>query len=227
MAFPRFLPVADHALLVEFADEIGDEAHHRVRRLDQALAADPPPGMREAVPAYVGLLVDFDPIVTDHRAVEAALRARLARPAAAAPAPGAHVIPVCYDPPFDADLAEVARLCGLSTEDVIAAHLSGEYRVFLYGFAPGYAYLAGVPPLLHLPRKPAPVRDVAAGSVIIAGPQCLITTLRMPTGWWRLGRSPAKIVTGDPARPFLFEVGDLIRFTRIARADVDAAGDAR
>ena len=70
-----------------------------------------------------------------------------------------------YDGP---DLDEVARRCGLSPEAVIAAHLGGDYQVALCGFAPGYAYLSGVPKAIALPRKEAAVRGVAAGSVIIA-----------------------------------------------------------
>jgi inhibitor of KinA len=68
------------------------------------------------------------------------------------------------------------------------------------------------------------VRGVAAGSVIIAGPQCLVTTLTMPTGWWIIGRSPTRILTSDPARPFLFDVGDKVRFRRISRAEFAAFG---
>ena len=93
----------------------------------------------------------------------------------------------------------------------------------MYGFAPGYAYLAGVPDRLRLPRKPAAVRGVEAGSVIVAGPQCLITTLKMPTGWWIIGRSPTRVLTGDAERPFLFDVGDRVRFRRIGRAEFEAA----
>jgi inhibitor of KinA len=83
----------------------------------------------------------------------------------------------------------------------------------MYGFAPGYAYLSGLPPPLHLDRKPAPVRNVPAGTVIIAGGMCLITTLTMPTGWWRIGRTETRVLTGDPAHPFAFAVGDRLRFT--------------
>jgi inhibitor of KinA len=71
----------------------------------------------------------------------------------------------------------------------------------MYGFAPGYAYLAGVPEPIQLPRKSAAVRDVAAGSVLIAGPQCLVTTLTMPSGWWNIGRSPTQIMTAGEDHP--------------------------
>ena len=65
-------------------------------------------------------------------------------------------------------------------------------------------------------------------SVIVAGPQCLVTTVRMPTGWWIIGRSPDRILTGDAARPFLFDVGDRVVFRRIGRAEfVARAGEGR
>ncbi|MEM6620202.1 MAG: carboxyltransferase domain-containing protein, partial [Pseudomonadota bacterium] len=91
----------------------------------------------------------------------------------------------------------------------------------MYGFSPGYAYMAGVPDAIQVPRKRAAVRDVPAGSVIVAGPQCLITTLTMPTGWTIIGRSPTAVLTGDPAAPFLFAVGDQVTWERIDRATYD------
>lgn len=215
-----FRPVADHALLVEFGASITDSAHDAVLALDQALAAHPFPGLREAIPGFVNVLVDFDPLVTDHAEVEAHLRALTqgaAGPARAAQA--TREVLVCYE--NSPDLAEVARLTGLAPEAVIAAHLAGDYSVFMYGFAPGYAYLGGLPKPIQLDRKPSPLRGIAAGSVIIAGAQCLVTTLTMPTGWWIIGRSPTRILTGDPARPFLFDVGDKVRFRRI-RSDDEA-----
>lgn len=211
-----YRPVADHALLVDFAATISDQAHAQVLALDQALAARPCPGLREVIPAFVNLLVDFDPLVTDHAEVETHLRG-LAGASLSPRAPTLREVPVCYEEA--PDLAEVARLTGLSAEAVIASHLAGDYRVFLYGFAPGYAYMGGVPEALRLDRKASPVRGVPPGRVMIAGAQCLITTLTMPTGWWIIGRSPSRVLTGDPARPFLFDVGDQVRFRRISADD--------
>lgn len=212
---PIFRPVADHALLVEFGSEITAEAYAKVRHLDAMLAKQAPQGFIESVPAYVNILVEFDPLITDHSTLKQSIIGLLSLKTDALPIPTEHNVQVCYDPAFAPDLAEVARLCGLSEPEVIAAHLAGEYSVFLYGFAPGYAYLAGVPQALHLPRKDAAIRDVAAGSVIIAAGQCLVTTLKMPTGWWIIGRSPTEILSKNPDRPFLFDVGDSVRFQRI------------
>ncbi|RIK85155.1 MAG: hypothetical protein DCC69_11055 [Hyphomicrobiales bacterium] len=132
-------------------------------------------------------------------------------------------VEVCYDADLAPDLAAVAEASGLTPEEVVAAHLRGDYGVSMYGFAPGCAYLAGVPEEIRLPRKQAAIRGVPAGSVIIAGPQCLVTTLTMPTGWWIVGRSPTRILREEDAdRPFLFDVGDRVRFRRIAREAFDA-----
>ena len=210
--FPVFRPVAEHGLLVEFGDRIDPATHAAVLALDRALARSPFAGFIEAVPAYVNILIRFDPLVTDHRAVGTALSALLQSAPDSAPIGQIRRVEVVYD---GQDLPEVARLTGLSVDGVIAAHLAGDYQVALYGFAPGYAYLSGVPKPLQLPRKTAALRDIAAGSVIIAAGQCIVTTLKMPTGWWIIGHSPTPILTPDAPRPFLFDVGDRVQFQRI------------
>ena len=220
--YPLFRAVADQAVLVEFGAMSGPEVLAQVRHLDRMLLRDGFAGFVEAVPAFVNLLVRFDPTLTDHAAVEHALRDLMQRPELAITEPVLHQVDVCYDPDLAPDLAAVALACGMTIDAVIAAHLAGDYSVIMYGFAPGYAYLSGVPAPLHLPRKPAAVRGIAAGSVIIAGAQCLVTTLTMPTGWSIIGRSPTRILGDDAAKPFLFDVGDRVQFRRISRAEFDA-----
>lgn len=219
--FPRFTPVSDHAVLVEFSESLTPEVQDRVRDLDAALALHPLTGLLEAVPGHVALLVRFEPLVTDHATVAAGLRQLLETPPPVRGPGRMHQVPVCYDADLAPDLAEIALRCGMETDAVIAAHLAAEYRVAIYGFAPGYAYLSGVPEGLHLPRKTSARRGVAAGSVIIAGGQCLITTLTMPTGWWILGQSPLRVLQDDPDRPFLFDIGDRVQFHRISRGAFD------
>jgi inhibitor of KinA len=221
-AWPRFTPVADHALLVSFGDVIADATSAAVLSLDQALAESPPTGMTESVPALVNLLIDFDPVRTDHAMVRAHVERLLHAPPHAR-APGRqHTVEVCYDDDFAPDLAPVARATGLSIDDVIDCHLRGDYVVRMYGFAPGYAYLSGVPAAIQVPRKPSAVRGRPTGSVLIAGPQCLVSTLTMPTGWSIIGRSPTRILTPEERVPVLFEVGDTVRFARIDRAQYEA-----
>lgn len=221
MTFPRFRPIAEHSLLVEFGEAIDAATHARVLQLDKALAAHPFAGFLEAVPAYAAILIRFDPLVTDHSRAQVSAQSLIGPPDAARSAT-VRDVEVCYDPDLGPDIEAVAKAVDLTPEAVIAAHLAGDYSVFMYGFAPGYAYLAGVDPVIRLPRKPAPRRGVPAGSVLIAGPQCLVSTITMPTGWWIIGRSPTRILTGDSDRPFLFDVGDRVRFRRISRAEYEA-----
>jgi len=161
---------------------LSEAANAEVVNFDRAVAAKPPDGLLEVVPAMVNALVIFDPLLTDHTAVEAALRGVFPLAGAAAAQATRHDISVCFDPGYERDLDAVAAQTGLDREAVIAAHLSGDYSASMYGFAPGYAYLSGVPEAIQIPRKTAPVRDIPVGAVMIAGGQCLITTLECRDG---------------------------------------------
>lgn len=220
LAPPLLRPVAEHGLLVEFGALMTPEVHERVLQLDAALTRQPFPGFAEAVPGSATLLVRFDPLATDHRSVGAHVLAVLGAPFTP-PQPRLHEMPVCYDADLSPDLSDVAAATGLSPDEVIAQHLAASFEVSMYGFAPGYAYLTGVPQAIRVPRKPSAIRDVPRGSVLIAGQQCIVSTLTMPTGWSIIGRSPRRVLTGDADHPFLFEVGDRVRFTRISRAEYD------
>jgi inhibitor of KinA len=213
--YPRFRAVADVGVMVEFGKTISEEVHAAVLTLDKELAAHPFHGFTEAVPAVCSLFVGYDPLLAEFAIVRAHVSTLVASMSVSAPEGRLHEIPVCYDVPFGPDLASVAEQVGLNPEAVIEAHLSGDYRVYMYGFAPGYAYLGSVPDRIQLPRKASPVRDIPAGSVLIAGPQCLVTTITMPTGWWIIGRSPAQILRPQHEAPFLFEVGDKVKFYRV------------
>lgn len=208
----RFVPVGDSAVLVEFPGLDADAAWHRVQALDARVNALDV--VSETCPGLVNLLLRFDPLVTDHDAIEHAVRALPTRPAEQL-VPAEHVLDVRYGGADGFDLDAVASATGLSADGVAAAHAAAAYQVRMYGFAPGYAYLGGVPPELRLPRKPTAVRDVAAGSVIIANDLCLVTTLTMPTGWWVIGRCSTPILTPHADRPARFAVGDSVRFRPI------------
>ena len=231
--WPRPRAVADHAVLMEFGETIAPEIVAAVAALDHRLAAHPFSGFVEAIPAFASLMVCFDPLVTDHDAVIAALDALLALPHDGADDTRREVeIEVCYDgDDLAPDLGGLAAMQGLDAEAAVAAHLDGDYRVVMYGFAPGFAYMSGTPAAIGAPRKAQAIRNVPAGTVIVAAGMCIVTTIVMPTGWWRIGRSPTAILRPHDARPFLFEAGDRVRFRRITRDEyaaraADAAGEA-
>jgi inhibitor of KinA len=207
--WPLFRPVGEAALLVELGDRIDDAVNRRILALDSLLLRDMPVGVTELVPAYASVLLHFDPLLTDHGAVERHVRGLVPLAVEGVLEGRERVIPVRYDGP---DLAAAAAALGLPVGELVERHLDGLYRVYMCGFAPGYAYLGALDERLRLPRKLEIVRDVPAGSLIIAGAQCIVTTQTMPTGWWRIGRSDA--VLFDPAleQPFGLAPGDRVRF---------------
>ena len=222
--FPRLRCVGDSAILVEFGDVIAPEINDRVMSLDKALQDASLPGVVDFAPAYASLLVTYDPLRTGPEPL-LELLSRLAHDVQPRTAQTRHIeIPVCYEPPFAPDLAHVAAQSGLSPEGVIAAHLASSFRVYMYGFTPGCAYMGGLSPEICLPRRATPVQDVPAGSVIIAGPQCIVTTFTMPTGWWIIGHSPARIYDPASESPFLFSIGDQVRFRRVRTSEMGATG---
>jgi inhibitor of KinA len=219
----RVQPVGDTAVLLEFGSAIDPDVFDAILTMEAALQADPPPGLVETVPAYVTLLLLFDPLVTDAGSIAAAaLRAQAGT--AARPPAMRHEIAMCSDADLAPDLADAAERTGLAPAALLTAFFGVDLRVYMYGFAPGYAYMDGVPPALHLPRKPVPVRSRPAGTVMIAGGQCLITTLPMPTGWWVIGATRTAVLPDDDARPFLLQPGDTVRFVPQSRADFDGGG---
>ena len=38
----------------------------------------------------------------------------------------------------------------------------------------------------------------------------------MPTGWWIIGHSPTLILDPTGPQPFLFDVGDRVKFRRVS-----------
>jgi inhibitor of KinA len=222
MITPVVQPVGDTAVLLNFGSAIDPAVFDHILALEAALNAAPPPGLVETVPAYATLLIIFDPLVTDAETLAAAA-STLSAATIAAPVTGSlHSIPMCCDADLAPDLADAADRLGLPPTAVIDTHLATEFRVYMYGFAPGYAYMDGVAPALHLPRKAVPVRSRPPGTIMIAGGQCLVTTLPMPTGWWVIGATRTPVLRADDARPFLFQPGDRVRFTHQSRADFDA-----
>ncbi|WP_068929022.1 5-oxoprolinase subunit B family protein [Planobispora rosea] len=198
----------EHGLLVETG---ALEISHR---LDALLRADRPAGVTEIVPGPATVLVVAPGADPARLRSSLSLLARTARaPGAGTAAPERTVtIPVIYD---GADLAEVAALAGLTPEEVVERHTRRELVAGWLGFAPGFAYLTGLDPALHVPRLATPRTSVPAGAVAIAGPYSAVYPSASPGGWRLLGRSPLPVwdVTADP--PALLTPGTRVRFQAV------------
>lgn len=222
MSAPRFLDAGESALVVEFGARIDPALHGQVLALDRALLAVPPEGLIETVPTYRSLMVHYDPLVLARAELIAAVERALAQPGQGGRGAAHWRIPACYDAEFAEDLPFVAEACGMSEEAVIAAHCGARFRVAMYGFAPGWAYLDGLPGTLALPRRAAPRARIRAGSLIIAGGQAIIAGPAMPSGWHILGRTPLETYAPGRDPAFLLGVGDTLEFRRVDRAAFEA-----
>jgi len=120
-------------------------------------------------------------------------------------------IPVVYD---GDDLDDVARATGLEPSDVIARHSGSSFRVDFCGFAPGFAYLAGLDEGLWLPRRSTPRTRVPAGSVAIASEYSAVYPGVSPGGWHLLGTTSARVWDTDRDPPALLEPGTKVKFVR-------------
>ena len=106
-------------------------------------------------------------------------------------------VPVAYGGEAGPDLAAVAEWAGLSADGVAGRHAGTEYRVFMLGFLPGFAYLGSVDAQIAAPRRETPRLRVPAGSVGIAGRQTGVYPRESPGGWQIIGRSPLKVFDPD------------------------------
>lgn len=188
----RLLPAGDRAVLVDCADPAEARAWHAA-------------------------LVDLADVTLGARTVlvrgePAEVRRLLAttKPQDASAHPVAEItIGVVYDGP---DLAEVARHTGLTVDEVVAAHTGTAWDVAFTGFAPGFAYLTGGDPRLHVPRRDTPRPRVPVGAVALAGPYSGVYPRESPGGWQLLGRTDAPLWDLDRDPPALLRPGTRVRF---------------
>ena len=121
-------------------------------------------------------------------------------------------VPTVYD---GADLAEVAAHWDVPVGEVARRHAACSYRVAFCGFAPGFAYLTGLPEHLAVPRRPTPRTRVPAGSVALAGRYTGVYPGASPGGWQLLGRTGLPL--WDPVREpaALLAPGTRVRFVEV------------
>ena len=195
------LPASDCSLLVRFGDQISVKLNRQVISLFRFLHKASPPWLVNLHPAYATLLIDFQPLTVTHAEVEAFVRTQ---PVTHFVPIGRRIdVPVRYDGP---DLPFVAETHRLTIPQVIQLHSQNEYLVAFLGFAPGFAYLLGLPPQLATPRLASPRFQVPAGSVGIAGLQTGIYPATSPGGWRLIGETDLSL-HAEWAMP-----GDRVRF---------------
>lgn len=223
--------LSERAAVIDLGNTITETLNNKILALHDWLRQHPFQGLKDMVPAYSSLTVLYDPYVV-HRQFRGATAFEFVRQqlheAWAAAGSNEQVaakklsIPVCYDPAFAPDLALVAAAKNMSTADVIGLHCGLEYRVYMLGFLPGFAYMGRLPERLVMPRRQVPRENVAAGSVGIASWQTGIYPLDSPGGWQIIGRTPVKLFNAQDNPPALLAAGDRVQFYPITMQEFEA-----
>ncbi len=198
----KIVPAGDTAVLVELADL--DE----VLALYAVLCGERPDGVTDVVPAARTIMVHVAPERLDPASAAAWVRGATPRPGTR-PDAGSVELAVTYDGP---DLADVARLTGLSERELVRAHTGQEWTVAFCGFAPGFGYLVGGDTRLRVPRRETPRTRVPSGSVGLAGDFTGIYPRESPGGWQLIGRihEPIWDPLGEP--PAVLSAGVRVHF---------------
>jgi KipI family sensor histidine kinase inhibitor len=210
MSLGTVLDYGDQALLLEF------DSTAEVLAWCAALRDADLPGVVDVVPASRTVLLEL--AGPRH---QAATRARLDDlrvewEAVAADPPSGLGADVTIDVVYDGeDLDEVARLAGLTPDQVVAAHTAAPMRVGFGGFAPGFAYLVGGDERLHVPRRAEPRTRVPVGSVGLAGEFSGVYPRESPGGWQLIGRTDAVLWDVERDPPALLTPGLWVRFRAI------------
>ena len=220
-SYPRYQAVGESAILLEFSDVMSPVVNNRVRALDSRMREVSLAGVIEWIPAYISLMVKYDPRSVQFEAVKLWINNCLDSSFADTELEERCIeIPVRYGGEDGPDLEYLAAFLNLSQADVVFRHTQSEYRVAMMGFTPGFAYLTGLDPSLSTPRRETPRIHVPVGSVGIAGTQTGVYPLDSPGGWQLIGRTDKTLFNPDHDFPFLLSPGDIVRFTAVEDGEV-------
>ncbi len=222
----KIYSLSEQAVTIEFGQAISEDLLQLITNFNHLINQSPFPGFYAAIPAYTTLSVFFDPVkliqsqeLPGKDCFEKvsgyllSLKEKLKNTAGAQN--DVVTIPVCYGGTFGPDMNEVASLHNLTVSEVIQLHSSAEYKVYMIGFVPGFAYLGGLTDVLATPRKAAPRSAVPAGAVGIAGRQTGVYPLQTPGGWQIIGQTPVKLFDAARSQPSFLKAGDRVVFKSI------------
>ncbi len=218
---PSFKWVSERHLRIEIGPDSVAGMHDRIGASLHAIQHAALPGLRDITPAGATLLLEFDENQIDEQLVHSAVQRVLVDVAAVQSSltSTSVEIPVCYDSSCAPDAAGVARIHGITPDELIRLHAGAEYIVQFIGFVPGFGYLSGLPDRLNTPRLDTPRTRVPAGSVGIAADQTGVYPGNTAGGWRLIGRTPLRMFDPGREKPSLLRRGDRVRFVPITLSE--------
>lgn len=227
----KIQPLGEAAIQVSFGEKIDPQLCICARALAAELEKTPFLGLKEVEVSYTGVAVFFEPLILSREKLEKAnpelshsyqvvenyinnlLKKIELSEADITPKVR---VPVCYGGEYGPDLEYVAEYHKMTQEEVINKHTSGDYLVYMIGFAPGFPYVGGLPEEIVTPRRKTPRLAIPKGSVGIAGTQTGAYPLETPGGWQLIGRTPLELFRiNDLDHPSVLQAGDRLQFYAI------------
>ena len=221
---PIYRPLGDCMLGVEFGDEANLELNFKVLELQRLVDGAQVPGLIETVPSLRELVLVFDRMQTTNARVQEAMERVIAELDDVTTLRSRRwVLPCWYDDPWSNELAArygvdnnleiVARENGLTTEEVVERHTSGEFWVVCVGFTPGcyFSIPLDMSKLLRAPKWKTPRDYTPARCLALAGFSTGAYPVASPGGYQLVGRLAVNIYEPQPKNAIFPEDGVLLR----------------
>ncbi|WP_305455088.1 5-oxoprolinase subunit PxpB [Photobacterium leiognathi] len=218
----KISPLTENAFMVEFGQEICSETTLTISEFVAFFKSSFQHDCIDITPSYTKVMVQYRPRpnlypkmiaaielwhvdqqsnLTEHCGVKRKL----------------HKLPVYYHHDVAPDLSVVAKVKGLTEQQVIAHHCNKTYDVGAIGFTAGFAFLSSVDDEITIPRHASPRLQIPAGSVGIADQQTAIYPDQSPGGWHIIGNCPQSLFVEDRYPLSIFSIGDRVQFVSITR----------
>ena len=212
----KFLSAGDQSLVIELGNSIDYEINQKIRALTYSIEQKSISGIIELIPSYRSILINFDANVISIPKLKDLLSDSYSNlKNINLPEPKTIEIPTLYGGKYGPDIEFVAKNAKLTIEEVISIHTNNIYPIYMIGFTPGFPYLKGLDERLYTPRLKTPRISINQGSVGIAENQTGIYPVKSPGGWQIIGRTPLELFSPNKNYPFIFDIGDNIKFTPI------------
>jgi urea carboxylase len=237
---PKFRPLGDCYLGVEFGDEADLLLNFRVLGLADALRREGVPSIIEIIPSFRELGIVFDRFETDHAALSDLVSSVQKTVTDLKKLPSRLVeLPVWYDDPWSADLAKrfnvqknidfVAEANGITVDEVISRHTGTDYWVVCVGFTPGcyFSIPLDASKWLKSPKYKTPRSYTPARLIALAGFSTGAYPVASPGGYQVIGRLAVNIYEPNspssafPSDGVLLQAGDRLRYYNVGALEYD------
>ncbi len=202
MKRPRIRHLSENSLIMDMSEELDTGLCSQIAALAEA-ARHELTGVIESVPCATSLYIEFNPLEVEPTDISESLLAMSSNACDYTVGVETIVLPCYYSPDVAPDLLALAEKKKMTVNELISIHSGTTYTVCSIGFAPGFAYLAGLDPRICADRHSTPRQSVASGSVGIAGAQTAVYPRESPGGWQIIGNCPLPLfnIDAEPLSP--------------------------